>query len=177
MATVAMDSVANSTIDSRLQRENQLLTAKKDGCRFLSICRLGRSKNRTKTNLISTNLMVKKKGAVTQKVNLNFSIDCSAPVEDSVFGIANIEKFLRDRIKVEGKKDNLGTAITLSRDATRVFVKSEIPFSKRYLKYLIKKYLKKLQLRDYLHVISTGKPSYEIKYFNIHNEEENEEEA
>lgn len=121
--------------------------------------------------------MVKKKGAVTQKVNLNFSIDCSAPVEDSVFGIANIEKFLRDRIKVEGKKDNLGTAITLSRDATRVFVKSEIPFSKRYLKYLIKKYLKKLQLRDYLHVISTGKPSYEIKYFNIHNEEENEEEA
>ena len=98
-------------------------------------------------------------------------------MEDSVFGIANIEKFLKERIKVEGKKGNLGTSITITRDATRVLVKADIPFSKRYLKYLIKKYLKKLQLRDYLHVISTGKPSYEIKYFNIHNEEENEEEA
>jgi large subunit ribosomal protein L22e len=53
--------------------------------------------------------MVKKKGAQPQKVNLNFSIDCSAPVEDQVFGIANIEKFLKERIKVEGKKGNLGT--------------------------------------------------------------------
>jgi large subunit ribosomal protein L22e len=97
-------------------------------------------------------------------------------VEDQVFGIANIEKFLKERIKVDGKRDNLGSAVTVSRDQTRIYVKSEIPFSKRYLKYLTKKYLKKLQLRDYLHVISTGKPSYEIKYFNIHNEEENAEE-
>jgi large subunit ribosomal protein L22e len=93
-------------------------------------------------------------------VNLNFSIDCSAPVEDQVFGIANIDKFLQERIKVEGKKGNLGSAVTLTRDSSRVYVKSEIPFSKRYLKYLTKKYLKKLQLRDYLHVISTGKQSY-----------------
>jgi large subunit ribosomal protein L22e len=43
----------------------------------------------------------------------------------------------------------------------------ELPFSKRYLKYLTKKYLKKQQLRDFLHVIATSKGTYELKYFKI----------
>ena len=33
--------------------------------------------------------------------------------------------------------------------------------------YLSKKYLKKQQLRDYLHVISTDKQTYQLRYFNI----------
>ena len=46
----------------------------------------------------------------------------------------------------------------------------------RYLKYLTKKYLKKQQLRDYLHVVAnnTAKNTYELRYFNI-NAEEGEE--
>jgi len=45
----------------------------------------------------------------------------------------------------------------------------------RYLKYLTKKYLKKQDLRDYLHVIASDKNSYCLKYFNIQQEEEEEE--
>jgi large subunit ribosomal protein L22e len=43
---------------------------------------------------------------------------------------------------------------------------------------LTKKYLKKQQLRDYLHVVAnnTNKNVYELRYFNIHADE-NEEEA
>jgi large subunit ribosomal protein L22e len=84
---------------------------------------------------------------------------------------------LEDRIKVEGKRNNLNNDVKLTRDAANIIVKSEIPFSKRYLKYLTKKYLKKLNVRDFLHVISVNKQSYEIKYFNIQNEEEADEEA
>jgi large subunit ribosomal protein L22e len=59
--------------------------------------------------------------------------------------IASQEKFLQDRIKVSGKTGNLGDMVTVSRDKAKVTVASDIPFSKRYLKYLSKKYLKKQQ--------------------------------
>jgi len=55
---------------------------------------------------------------------------------------------------------------------SKVVVAAEQPFSKRYLKYLTKKYLKKQQLRDYLHVVATSASTYELKYFSIEGNEE-----
>merc|ERR1719323_2801208 len=52
---------------------------------------------------------------------------------------ADFEKYLQERIKIGGKTSNFGKEFT-----------SDIPFSKRYLKYLTKKYLKKNNLRDWL---------------------------
>jgi large subunit ribosomal protein L22e len=45
------------------------------------------------------------------------------------------------------------------------------------LKYLTKKFLKKNKLRDWLRVVANTKESYELRYFNINQEEEEEEEA
>lgn len=45
----------------------------------------------------------------------------------------------------------------------------------RYLKYLTKKYLKKKQIRDWLHVIANGPTNYDLRYFNINNEEQEED--
>ncbi|MGB1593456.1 MAG: eL22 family ribosomal protein [Promethearchaeia archaeon] len=53
-------------------------------------------------------------------------------------------------------------------------MQSEGSFSKRYLKYLAKKFLKKMQMRDFLRVVATNKSTYELKYFNI---QENDEDA
>lgn len=50
-------------------------------------------------------------------------------------------------------------------------MESSIPMSKRYVKYLTKKYLKKQQLRDFLRVIANRKDSYELRYFNMAQEE------
>lgn len=68
----------------------------------------------------------------------------------------------------------MGDSVSISRDKTKLSVTAELPFSKRYLKYLTKKYLKKQQLRDYLHVVATNKNTYELKYFSV-NEPEGEE--
>merc|ERR1719409_709977 len=81
------------------------------------------------------------------------------------------EKFLLDRIKVGGKVGNLGDLISVSRDKAKVLVSSDTAFSKRYLKYLSKKYLKKQSLRDWLHVIASSKTAYELRYYNIHEGE------
>lgn len=121
--------------------------------------------------------LFKKKGHGQQKkVNLKFQIDCSKVVEDKVLIMRDFEKYLKERIKVDGKKGNLGTAVTLSTTNTALTLASEIPFSKRYLKYLTKKYLKKVKIAEYLRVVATEKTKYELKYLKIHNDEEGEEE-
>merc|ERR1712160_113603 len=114
----------------------------------------------------------KAKKVVKRKQTLKFTVDCSQPVDDGIMDAASFEKFLQDRIKVSGKTGNLGDMVTVSRDKAKVTVASDIPFSKRYLKYLSKKYLKKQQLRDWLHVIANSKSSYELRYYNIHDQVE-----
>ena len=46
----------------------------------------------------------------------------------------------------------------------------------RYLKYLTKKYLKKNNLRDWLRVVASSHTDYELRYFQINNDEEEDEE-
>ena len=88
--------------------------------------------------------------------------------------IASFEQFLTERIKVGGKVGALGDAVSVSSDKNSVTVSSESAMSKRYLKYLTKKYLKKQQLRDYLHVVATAKNTYEMRYFSINSEGDDE---
>ncbi|GAB5368130.1 hypothetical protein AAMO2058_001291700 [Amorphochlora amoebiformis] len=89
-------------------------------------------------------------------------------------------KYLHDRIKVKGKTGNLGDDVKIDNTSeSSVEVVAKAPFSKRYLKYLTKRFLKGQSLRDYIRVIAsnTQKNAYELKYFNVHNEEEEENEA
>ena len=99
-----------------------------------------------------------------------FIVDCTAPMQDNIIDASGLEKFFHDRIKVDGKCGQLGTKIQISCQKGRITVLSEVPMSKRYLKYLTKKYLKKQQIRDFLRVVATSKGSYEVRYFNISNE-------
>ncbi|KAL2511807.1 60S ribosomal protein L22-2 [Abeliophyllum distichum] len=108
-----------------------------------------------------------------------FVIDCSKPVEDKIMDIASLEKFLQERIKVAGKPGALGDSVTVVRDKNKISVTAnETSFSKRYLKYLTKKYLKKNNVRDWLRVIASNKDRsvYELRYFNIAENEAEEEE-
>jgi large subunit ribosomal protein L22e len=90
-------------------------------------------------------------------------------LEDKVLDLGSFEKFLHDKIKVNNKAGNLGTKVVVSRDKSKINVTAELPFSKRYVKYLTKKYLKKQQLRDYLRVVAGSKNNYELKYYKINS--------
>lgn len=50
---------------------------------------------------------------------MKFVIDCFIPVEDRVLDPASFEKFLHDRIKVNGKAGQLGDIITITREKVR----------------------------------------------------------
>lgn len=90
--------------------------------------------------------------------------------------VSNFEKYLQERIKVNYKTNNFGNNVSLERNKMKVTLTADIPFSKRYLKYLTKKYLKKNNLRDWLRVVADGKDSYELRYFQINNQDEDEDE-
>merc|ERR1712189_2247 len=111
-----------------------------------------------------------------KKVVKTFTIDCSHPVEDGIMVIAKFEEFLKGRVKVEGKVGNLGKNVSITSTKTKINVSADIDFSKRYLKYLSKKYLKANNLRDWLRVVADSKGSYQLKYFNINQEDDEDEE-
>ncbi|KAF4532961.1 hypothetical protein B566_EDAN000649 [Ephemera danica] len=119
---------------------------------------------------------IRSKGQKKKKVSLKFTVDCSKPVEDEIMDVSKFEQYLKERIKVNGKTGNLSNAVTLERNKARVTINADVHFSKRYLKYLTKKYLKKNNLRDWLRVVANGKDSYELRYFQINNQEDEEEE-
>ncbi|XP_043082429.1 60S ribosomal protein L22-like 1 [Puntigrus tetrazona] len=110
-----------------------------------------------------------KKGA-----SWKFTLDCTHPVEDGILDSANFETFLKEKVKVNGKTGNLGNVVQIARQKNKISVTSEKQFSKRYLKYLTKKYLKKNNLRDWLRVVASDKESYELRYFQISQDDESD---
>ena len=101
---------------------------------------------------------------------MKFVIDCTQPVTDKVLDVAQFEKYLQDRIKIGGKTGQLAASnVILSRDRTKLTLASpsELKLSKRQLKYLSKRYLKKQQLKEYLRVVAASKNSYEMRYYKI----------
>lgn len=51
--------------------------------------------------------------------------------------------------------------------SNKITVTSNVPFSKRYLKYLTKKFLKKNTLRDWIRVVASSKDVYQLRFYNI----------
>jgi len=114
-----------------------------------------------------------------KKVTKKFVIDASAPAQDKIFDAKAFEKFLHDRIKINGRSGQLGEAVIISRDEAdhKITVTVNTPqFAKRYLKYLTKKFMKKNQIRDWLRVVAVDKTTYQIRYFNITNQDDDDDE-
>ncbi|CAG5115556.1 unnamed protein product [Candidula unifasciata] len=105
------------------------------------------------------------RGEVKKKVTNNGIMDAT-----------NFEKYLKERIKVDDKTGNFGNNVSLELQKNKINLTSEVPFSKRYLKYLTKKYLKKNNLRDWLRVVASSNEAFELRYFQINQDEEEEEE-
>ena len=76
---------------------------------------------------------------------------------------------------MNGKAGNLGKAVIIKKEKNKVVVRSTAGFSKQYLKYLTKKFLKKNNIRDWIRVVAATKTTYQLRYFAIQNTEEEEE--
>eukprot|EP01059_Diplonema_ambulator_P011487 TRINITY_DN21418_c0_g1_i2.p1 TRINITY_DN21418_c0_g1~~TRINITY_DN21418_c0_g1_i2.p1 ORF type:complete len:150 (+),score=74.56 TRINITY_DN21418_c0_g1_i2:48-452(+) len=110
---------------------------------------------------------------------LIYKIDCSIPCTDDLIDAELMGKFvayLTNNLKIENKTGQLGDKVKISLEDKHINVAVfKVLFAKRYLKYLTRKFLKKEKLRDYVRPVSTGKHDYQLRYYNIHLDEEAEE--
>jgi len=117
-----------------------------------------------------------------KKIRLNkYTIDLGAPVADGILDAASFEKFFHDKFKVgtgpTHKAGVLENKVVITRDKAKITVTlNNLIIHKRYVKYLTKKYLKKQQVGDWLRVVAIGQSGFELRYYNIQeNEAEGEE--
>ncbi|XP_038954063.1 ribosomal protein eL22-like 1 [Rattus norvegicus] len=119
--------------------------------------------------------MAPRKDKKPKKSTWRFHLDLTHPVEDEIFDSENFEQFLQEKVKVNGKTGNLGNVVHIECLKNKITVVSEKQLSKRYLKYLTKKYLRKNNLCDWLHVVASDKETYELHYFQISQDEDGSE--
>merc|ERR1711928_78126 len=137
---------------------------------------ISRVSSRTYRNTLRFKMAPTNKSKKSKSNTRKFTINCAAPVDDGILDIASFGTYLTEHIKVEGKVGNLGNNVKVDAAKTNLTVNSEIALSKRYLKYLTKRYLKKNNLREWLRVVAEDKASYTLKSFNINNDDEESDE-
>ncbi|XP_017111545.1 60S ribosomal protein L22 [Drosophila elegans] len=110
-----------------------------------------------------------------KKVWQRFVIDCACVAEDLLLDVSDLEKYLKTHIKVKNKVNQLGDLVYFERPKNdSLIVHSAVHFSKRYFKYLAKRYLKKHSLRDWVRVVSTGKDTFAMRYFQMQGQDDDE---
>ena len=105
-------------------------------------------------------------------------IDCTIPAKDGIFDVemaTAFEQFFQQNTKLHGRKGKLGDKVKINMHDNILTVATTMQYQKRYFKYLTKKFLKKKNLREWLRILAVNKSNYQLRYFNIHDQEEAQE--
>ncbi|KAL7711533.1 Large ribosomal subunit protein eL22 [Entamoeba marina] len=106
----------------------------------------------------------------SEEVIFSCTIDCSNCPE--FVEPKKLVTFFRQTIKVDGKAGNTKSIEVKSNGSKVTISTTSAKLCKRYMKYLTKKFLKKNNLRDWLRVVSDKKDGFELKFFNVDQDEE-----
>ncbi|MFO0515280.1 MAG: eL22 family ribosomal protein [bacterium] len=116
------------------------------------------------------NKTIKKK----EKSYKKYYVDLNSAVANNLVSLEAAIKYLESNIKVNGIKKKLGESVLVNsandkekkKNTILVQADTKMKFSKRYIKYLVKKFLKRENIASYLRVISQGSSTYMVKLFN-----------
>jgi large subunit ribosomal protein L22e len=108
-----------------------------------------------------------------EKSYRKYHVDLNQAVTNNLLSLEAAVKYLNGSIKVNGLKGKLGDSVKVTQTDKKdkqkntivVHVDNSMKFSKRYVKYLIKKFLKRESISLYLRVISNGASGYLVKLF------------
>lgn len=118
-----------------------------------------------------------------EKSYKKYHVDFNAAVSNNLVSLEAAIKYLEKNIKINGIKGikdgaeaekPVRVSSTDKKDKQRntilVQADSSMKFSKRYIKYLVKKFLKRENISLYLRVIANGAHSYVVKLLNRNTE-------
>ena len=130
----------------------------------------------TKPSATKTVKKVEKKA----KAYRTYLVDFDQAVSNNLMSLDTAVKYFSQNIKVQGLKNKLEDSVKVStsdkRDKNKknninIQVDVKMKFSKRYIKYLVKKFLKRENISLYLRVVSNGPNSYVVKLYYKNNEQ------
>ena len=104
-----------------------------------------------------------------EKSYKKYTVDFSSPVDNKLLSLEAASKYLNSNMKVNGLKGKLGDSIKISTTDSKskntlvIQVDSQMKFSKRYIRYLVKKFLKREGIVKYLTVASSSPNAYTVK--------------
>ena len=107
-----------------------------------------------------------------------YTVDFNSPVENKLLSLEAAAKYLTSNIKVGGLKGKLGESVKVLTDSknnkvknsVQVQVDNKLKFYKRYIRYLVKKFLKREGIVKYLTVASTAPNAYTVKVLRKNEE-------
>lgn len=106
------------------------------------------------------------------KAPVKFFIDFQIASDDDIFQGKELLEFLKTHMKVNEKRGNIEGNVIFAINKHRINVETSVKFSKRYLKYLTKKFLKKKEIIEYIRLVAVDKSTYKLKYVNEEKETE-----
>jgi large subunit ribosomal protein L22e len=106
-----------------------------------------------------------------QKSYKKYTVDFNSPVDNNLLTLESALKYMQSNMKNNGLKGKLGNTIKISitgkkdknKNTLIVSVDSQLQFSKRYIRYLVKKFLKREGIARFLTVSSTSPNAYTVK--------------
>ena len=109
-----------------------------------------------------------------------YIVDFDQAVSNNLMSLDTAIKYFTQNIKVQGLKNKLEDSVKVStsdkRDKNKknninIQVDVKMKFSKRYIKYLVKKFLKRENISLYLRVVSNGPNTYVVKLYSKNTEQ------
>ena len=105
---------------------------------------------------------------------IKHTVHLEVSIDDSLVQLSEFVDYIKSNLKVNGNKGALGEDIVVSANGTKqVMVTSRVRLAKRYIKYLTKKFLKKIGISDYIKINATEKSVYRLKYIAVEKTKEN----
>ena len=107
------------------------------------------------------------------KTYKKYTIDFSAPISNNLLTLESISKYLQLNTKINGLKGKLGDSIKISiadKNNIMIQVANTLEFSKKYLKYLTKKYLKKEGIEKFMTINANSPNGYTVKIIKKNND-------
>ena len=118
--------------------------------------------------------MISKKEQSKESKQINYkkyTVDFNSPVENNLLTLESASKYMQANMKINGLKGHLGDKIKIhitdkkdkNKNTLVISVDTSIQFSKRYIRYLVKKFLKRESIARFLTVSSSSPNAYTVK--------------
>lgn len=101
-----------------------------------------------------------------------FELDCSLCTNESLFSTSELKDFLLARMNLRDKPGKIDRYAQINTTDNTVEVEYKCFISKRYVKYLGRKFLRIKKLNSWVRIIASSKTGYKFVFYNVDKDNE-----